>query len=56
MDFEKLEKPVATMSCLSWLAAAATHNWSAQPAVGEYLYGKLLGHFDRYLLGGAARL
>ena len=30
--------------------AAATHNWSAQPAVGEYLYGKLLTHFDRHLL------
>lgn len=34
-------------------AAAATHNWAGQPAVGEYLFGRLLTHFDRHLLGVA---
>jgi dipeptidyl-peptidase-4 len=32
-------------------AAAATHAWAAQPHVAEYLFGKLLAHFDRHLLG-----
>ena len=32
-------------------AAAATHNWAAQPHVAEYLYGKLLAHFDTHLIG-----
>ena len=34
--------------------AAATHNWAAVPHVAEYLYGRLLVHFDRHLLGVAA--
>jgi dipeptidyl-peptidase-4 len=35
-------------------AAAATHNWAAVPHVAEYLYGRLMVHFDRHLLGMAA--
>ena len=36
------------------LAPAGTHGWSGPPHYARYLYGKLLGHFDRYLAPEAA--
>jgi dipeptidyl-peptidase-4 len=33
------------------VAPAATHRWDAQPEDAAYLYGKLIGWFDRYLRG-----
>ena len=30
--------------------AGATHSWSREPYYGRYLWGKLLEHFDRYLM------
>eukprot|EP01052_Picozoa_sp_SAG31_P018421 SAG31_NODE_1304_length_8894_cov_22.532689_7_plen_209_part_00 len=37
-------------------AAAATHNWAAVPHVAQYLYGRLLAHFDRHLLLAGPKL
>ena len=43
---------MAAMCCTELAtAAAAKHNWAAQPHVAEYLYGKLLAHFDTHLIG-----
>ena len=36
------------------LAPAGTHGWAGPPHYARYLYGKLLGHFARYLAPEAA--
>jgi dipeptidyl-peptidase-4 len=33
------------------IAPSATHGWTARPAHARYLLGKLVQHFDRYLMG-----
>lgn len=33
------------------IAPSATHGWTARPQHARYLLGKLVQHFDRYLLG-----
>ena len=33
------------------IAPSATHGWTARPAHARYLFGKLVQHFDRYLMG-----
>ena len=32
----------------------ATHSWSREPHYSRHLFGKLLEHFDRYLMPSAA--